>query len=374
MAIRDSLTNLNAKERSRIKSEEISKLKHVGEFIKDALKVEIFSFVAIQIGHSHGVEIMARAWKNGNPIGFGKDGTVEIERFRIFNPPILVDDPLGTIVRSSTDGITGQVTTRRLREDPIKAIQRTLAHTITVVGKDGKDIVIGKVGNTTSTFFPDPNPETTTFDGWSANTTASTFADLRAGTGDTSNDLDSDSAIVTLNSSATSNQYNVFTRSFFLFDTSTIPDADTVDSATISFVVSATSFLNAFLQSVGVVAATTASNTAVANADFEGTVNNTTRWATDKAFADITADDATYTDWALNATGVSAISKTGVTKFGMKLSGDIDNTAPTWVASDSSNVRAKMAELAGTDDDPKLTVVHTGAGGFLPRRRLMGVG
>src|SRR3989344_2016473 len=40
-----------------------------------------------------GIEILARAWKDGKQLGFGKDGSVEIERFKIFNPPILVDDP-----------------------------------------------------------------------------------------------------------------------------------------------------------------------------------------------------------------------------------------------------------------------------------------
>jgi hypothetical protein len=37
-------------------------------------------------------------WSNPK-LGLGKDGSVEIERFRFFNPTILVDDPNGSVVR-----------------------------------------------------------------------------------------------------------------------------------------------------------------------------------------------------------------------------------------------------------------------------------
>jgi hypothetical protein len=41
----------------------------------------------------------------------------DLNPIRVVNPPILVDDPAGDIVRTSTDPTTGVVTTRRLRED-----------------------------------------------------------------------------------------------------------------------------------------------------------------------------------------------------------------------------------------------------------------
>src|SRR3989304_1790351 len=72
------------------------------------------------------------------PIGFGKDGSVETERFRFYNPPIMVDDPAGIIIRESTD-MEGKITQRRLREDPAQAIKESLAHTIKVTGQDGRN-------------------------------------------------------------------------------------------------------------------------------------------------------------------------------------------------------------------------------------------
>ena len=107
----------------------------------------------IEINGSNGIELFAKAWKGGKQLGF-LDGTVEIERFRIYNPPVLVDDPNGDIIREWTDEETGELKQRKLKYDPTQAIKNSLAHTISLVAKDGKDIIKGKVGNTTSTFYP----------------------------------------------------------------------------------------------------------------------------------------------------------------------------------------------------------------------------
>ena len=48
---------------------------------------------------------------------------------------------------------TKEVTIRKLREDPEQALQESLAHTINVVAKPDTNIVTGKVGRTTSTFY-----------------------------------------------------------------------------------------------------------------------------------------------------------------------------------------------------------------------------
>ena len=45
-----------------------------------------------------GIQIFAQAWNlDGTQVGFGKDGTVDIERFQIINPPILVPDENGDV-------------------------------------------------------------------------------------------------------------------------------------------------------------------------------------------------------------------------------------------------------------------------------------
>src|SRR3990167_3637881 len=114
-----TIQNKSAIEKSRIKSQEIGKLNLTGEYsnFQYGLRIEIISKVeAIEVGGSHGIELFAKAWKNGKQMGFGKDGSVEIERFRIFNPPILVDDPNGTIIREWIDDMTKEKRQRKLRE------------------------------------------------------------------------------------------------------------------------------------------------------------------------------------------------------------------------------------------------------------------
>src|SRR3990167_992251 len=141
--IKDLLEGKTSQEKSRIKSEEISKLNHVGKFTKDTLEVEILSLEKIEVNGQSGVQIFAKAWKDGKQLGFG-DGTVEIERFRIFNPPIMVDDPNGDIIIEyrepssiSKDGVVKQ---RILKEDPIQSTRNTLIDIIRATSKEGSKI------------------------------------------------------------------------------------------------------------------------------------------------------------------------------------------------------------------------------------------
>ncbi len=162
------LTNKTASEKAYIKSREIAGRDFKGEYTNTQydVRIEIIGEVKeININGKSGIELFAKAWRDDKQLGFGKDGSVDIERFRIFNPPILVDDPNGEIVREWTDEETGLLKQRKLREDPLQAIKEVIAHNVTLVGKNNGKIVIGKVGNTTSTFYPDANPETTSVDG-----------------------------------------------------------------------------------------------------------------------------------------------------------------------------------------------------------------
>jgi len=160
LPIYDSITGKNSTERANIKSQEFSKIGSVSRVIENkyGFEIEVQSISKIE----GGIEILARAWDKGSPVGFG-DGTVEMERFKIYNPPIMVPDPLGTYERVF---VTDERTIiQRFREDPEAALLQTLAHTISIIGKDGSKIVKGRIGNTTSTFFPDDDPETNTMDG-----------------------------------------------------------------------------------------------------------------------------------------------------------------------------------------------------------------
>lgn len=175
-----------------------------------------------------GVQVFARAWKDGKQIGFGADGTVDMERFRIFNPPIMVPDKNGTYERKNEKGeVTG-----KYREDPKEALLQVIEDNISVMKNIHGDekIVLGKKGNTTSTFYPDADTESTSVDGslfYNENTNWDTVHD--AATGTHAYD-DRSSGTVKTNKDA---GYYYIERLVFLFNTASIPDNDTVTSASL---------------------------------------------------------------------------------------------------------------------------------------------
>jgi hypothetical protein len=68
-----------------------------------------------------------------------------------------------------------------------------------------------------------------------------------------------------------------------------------------------------------------------------------------------------YANWALNATGLANVSKTGVSKFGAAGGHDIENVSPPAGNNTQSIVRFRSADYTGTTNDPKLTVEHGSA-------------
>ena len=83
-------------EKAILKAEAVAAVT-VGVFNCDGFDIEVVGEIT-QVPNG-GIQLFAKASENGNPVGFGKDGTVEIERFKIYNPPILIDDINGDIFR-----------------------------------------------------------------------------------------------------------------------------------------------------------------------------------------------------------------------------------------------------------------------------------
>jgi hypothetical protein len=214
---------------------------------------------------------------------------------------------------------------------------------------------------TTSTFYPDPNPETTSVDGYVIRNNLAGCVGFSTLRGDNGNDAQSD---LTAFASFLGNDYgepdcgspnwNGMSRSIFLFDSSAIPDTDTISSATFSAWGDLSE--NMYSQTADLVQSTVASNTNLVNSDFQGTVNDTTLQS-DTQIGLGSWNAAGYNDYALNATGIGNVSKTSVTKLGIRLSADRTNSAPSW-ASGRSSVYGATAEYTGTGRDPKLVVVH----------------
>jgi hypothetical protein len=158
------LEGKSASERADIKADAIVSKKPTGTYQNDTYGVSVEIQRVEKIEGS--VQVFARAWKGGQQLGFGKDGSVEIERFRIFNPPILVEDSNGNIVRERFDESTGKSTERRLREDPAAALRTDLAHTVSVIGKVGSNIEKGKWGIRHRLFTQMETPRVRASMGW----------------------------------------------------------------------------------------------------------------------------------------------------------------------------------------------------------------
>lgn len=362
MAIREQLAGRSAAERAAIKAAEIAKIDFRGRFAKlfggEEHEIDILGIRRVESKGRPAVEIAARAFRNGRPVGFGKDGRVEIERFRIFNPPLLVDDPAGDLVQQFTndDGITR---TRRLREDATEALKQTLVQIVRAIGQSGDRIVRGRVGNTTSTFFPDASPESTSVDGRASRQASETQAAIIAGAGTHSQDSApgptfEECVRLRANSYPTCDRMS---RGFFLFDTSALPDTDTIDSAVLSLYIYGQTNSGGWASTYSFYDATPASNTAIVASDYANV--GSTALSASVAAGSISID--AYNDWALNSSGLAAIAPTGVSKFAIRSNHDAGAVDPG--GSGELLLNCHYADTTGTSTDPMLVVEHSAGGG-----------
>ena len=213
----------------------------------------------------------------------------------------------------------------------------------------------GKIGNTTSTFYPDADPESTSVDG-NINHVAITWATTHDALTGISVDMTTADAVgVSCGETSTPNEFQII-RGFFLFDTSALPDGDNITSATFSFYVTAVSDQDNDAQGyANVYAATPASNTDLVTADYDQ-IGAT---AQSDGNVDLTGlGTGAYANWVLNATGRGSISKTGVTKFGLREGHDAENVEYAGGDNTNNRITGSHADTAGTTQDPKLVVVH----------------
>ena len=216
---------------------------------------------------------------------------------------------------------------------------------------------------TVTNFFPnasgDPSP--TTVDGTATrdNGGSETFATIRAGNGTGTTDGSTLDIVALIQSTAILDQYTLLKRAYILFDTSALTSAATITSATCGIVGESIGNDN-MGQSAVLCNSNPASNTALANSDYQRTSQFDTDYgAAQIGLASWTTDSTTYNTFTVNATGLTAISKTAVTKYGLGLSGDVANSAPTWALNKTAKATGLSAENTGTSLDPKLAVTYT---------------
>jgi hypothetical protein len=189
------------------------------------------------------------------------------------------------------------------------------------------------------------------------------WATIRAGSGTGAGDTDTAVYPCFINTNTTGDAYDILMRGIFLFDTSSIPDSDTITSATFSFA-SPAKYNNAGFTSTSsldphVVGSTPASNTSVTSSDYSQL--GTTSFGS-VAYDSVVTDSSTYNDISLDSNGMAAVSTTAVTKYGIRCGADFSDTSPAHtVAGQNASVHFIIADTSGTSADPKLVVVHSAA-------------
>ena len=152
-------------------------------------------------------------------------------------------------------------------------------------------------------------------DGWYAGDGPATFATLRAAAQTSSDITTADGLVMGLTFSTTSDVLNYMHRGIFPFDTSALGAAATIISASFNIYVSAKFDTVPNNPGWGIDHYTTAG---YALANYDGV-----RQASDIAHSSIAT--SSFNSWALNATGLSNINKTGTSQFALRFSHDIDN-------------------------------------------------
>lgn len=328
-------------EKISLKAADLSKVGNVPKFKRGNFYVEIQSITTTDVG----VELLIRAWdKSNNQLAFG-DGTVEIERVRLaFNESrsyLLIPNAGGIYEETFLDE-DNQPFVVKYSLNPREAILRRFDTVLPTITQLATNMIVGKVGNTV-----------TLIDNTTANTNqvnqdnvASPYSNAHDAATGTVLALNASGTQNYLHSSLITNFY--VRRAQVVFNTSVIGAGQVVSAATMTMFSSASGGSDTDNYSLVMLDDTNnvALNNPLVSEDFNdfGT--------TSIGSIDLTAITNQNVNVAITFTDFNAITVTGNTMIGLRLSGDINNTTPTG----ANNLRIDQ-----TSDLPFLTVTHAAA-------------
>lgn len=168
-----------------------------------------------------------------------------------------------------------------------------------------------------------------------------------------------------LKASTTTNQFSDLRRSIFNFDTSALTGSANISATTIGIV------YNFKTNGLGdadphFCGATPAATNAIPASDFSNI--GTTSFGS-IGYSSVNTDNTTYNTISFNASGIAAVSKTGITSIGEKISWDMNQSfTGSWSSGADTRVQGIFADETGTSKDPTLTVTYTlGGSTFISR-------
>jgi hypothetical protein len=159
--------------------------------------------------------------------------------------------------------------------------------------------------------------------------------------------------------SNTTDEFNSLQRSGYLFDTSPLGSGATITAAVFSVYGNLKENDSSYTPVAQLYLYNPASNTAYTQADWNE-YGTTAQADTGVAYSAFSA--SAYNDITLNSTGRGNISKTGVTKFGIRdATYDVANSAWSWSDGLGWYMQVYYADQTGTANDPKIYVTYTPA-------------
>lgn len=314
------------------------------------------------------VEFFVKAWMPGGKrrLVFGPR-KVGIERFRFSNIPVLTDDPNGGTEVCGTDEKGLDILRHKLVEDRTLCARVVIEQVVALAGvPDTGDGKLDDIGHTTTVIY------SSTLDGLhtksGTNQTWATLHDAAAAT----NWAGVNTVYISCQLATGTSAWASILRAGFRFDSSVIGSDQVISAATGSINENAGNSQNTFGGGYDPDIDWTSFSPANVNGPVAGDYDTygTTVFA---AKAQSAIATSAYNDFAFNADGIAAISKTGNDWFGLRYSSDVLNVEPSFVASKTVRFYIYYADQSGTTNDPKLTVTHAAAstGGldkYNPRR------
>jgi len=156
---------------------------------------------------------------------------------------------------------------------------------------------------------------------------------------------------------STTSKYEI-RRGFFVFDTSSIPDNASIQSASLKVYVSGKANGDNDGEDFFVAVPTTQASTvslSLEDYDQAGAVSNPQELSGRVDLGIIVT--GVYNAWSLNAAGLSAIDKGGMTKIGLREGHDVLNH--TIAAGKTNKIAVKFSEQTGTAQDLYLEITYT---------------
>lgn len=222
------------------------------------------------------------------------------------------------------------------------------------------------------TFYPDPNIENTSVDGWASHTeVGQTWHTIVAGAGTSFNDINANHWYWYAFSHSTTNKWSQIIRGIFLFDTDGLPNDATITGVTLSLWGTDKLDDTSCVPDINIYSSDPNSNIGLANGDYA--TLGTEALATPIAYAAWNA--AGYNVFTLIDVNSDAfltynvadtyINRTGISKFGARNANydvadelDPNNHDPAWVSTKELIFKGYFADQGNTTNDPKLIVTY----------------